>query len=378
MSDSFVQLQELTRPTRYLWRMGTFMAIVAMVCGALSQQLWFIFWANWVINGLILFVAVSGVLYIARQVWVLGRNIDWIEAHMQNRSGAHVIVPPAMLAPMAAMLRKRSSGRMSLSASSTRSILDSVYSRLDEGREIARYMIGLLIFLGLLGTFWGLLQTIRDIVGVISALQVGAGEIADIFEDLKQGLEAPLIGMSTAFASSLLGLASSLVLGFLDIQLGQAQNRFYNDLEEWLSGQTKLSSGGSLGDTEQSTPAYLGVLLEQIAESLNSLQRSITASGEGRGSSNAALHTVSDQLSTLTDAVTNQQAALSRLAEHAVAVDQETGIDEATRNHIRNLDIYVMRMLEENASGRNEMLSELRSELKMVSRMLANLTEHRS
>ena len=163
-----------------------------------------------------------------------------------------------MLAPMAAMLGERTA-RFSLSTMSMRSLLDGLASRLDESRDISRYLIGLLIFLGLLGTFWGLLQTIGAVSDVIATLNVGSGEMGNVFDDLKKGLQAPLSGMGTAFSSSLFGLAGSLLLGFLELQAGQAQNRFYNELEDWLSGQTRLGSGGSIGEGDQSVPAYVPV-----------------------------------------------------------------------------------------------------------------------
>jgi hypothetical protein len=152
--------------------------------------------------------------------------------------------------------------RFSSSAASLRSLLDGINSRLDESHDISRYLIGLLVFLGLLGTFWGLLKTIDGVAGTLSTISV-AGDATQLFDQLKAGLQAPLAGMGTAFSSSLLGLAGSLVLGFLELQASQAHNRFFNELEDWLAGQTRLSSGGPLGDGEQPIPAYIQALLEQ-------------------------------------------------------------------------------------------------------------------
>ncbi|MEL0144704.1 MAG: flagellar motor protein MotA, partial [Alphaproteobacteria bacterium] len=166
---------------------------------------------------------------------------------------------------------------LSLSTLSMRSLLDGIASRLDESRDLSRYTIGLLIFLGLLGTFWGLLQTVSSVANVIAGLQVGGGDAVTIFNDLKTGLEAPLSGMGTAFSSSLFGLAGSLLLGFLELQAGAAQNRFYNDLEDWLSTATRVSGGGALsvGEGDQSVPAYIQALLETTADSLDNLQRTV-------------------------------------------------------------------------------------------------------
>ena len=187
-------------------------------------------------------------------------------------------------------------GRMTLSAVSLRSVLDGIGSRLDESRDLSRYMIGLLIFLGLLGTFWGLLQTVTSVGGVIGDLSVANQDMLGVFDNLKGGLEAPLEGMGTAFSSSLFGLAGSLVLGFLDLQASQAQNRFYNEAEEWLSSYTRLS-GGTLGlDGDQSVPAYVSALLEKTADSLEELQRTLARGEEQRASSSANLLSLTERL----------------------------------------------------------------------------------
>src|SRR5205807_5225176 len=217
------------------------------------------------------------------QVFALRPASPWIDSFRERLADRDLTAPPGpvprLLGPLARMLGRRQSGRVSLSATSLQTLLDGIASRLDETRETSRYLIGVLVFLGLLGTFYGLLETVRSVGGVIGALNVGASDIARAFADLKTGLESPLHGMSTAFSSSLFGLAGSLVLGFLDLQAGQAQNRFYNDLEEWLSTYTRLSSGPFGDGSEGSTPAYLHALLEQTADSLENLQR-ILSRGE--------------------------------------------------------------------------------------------------
>ncbi len=197
---------------------------------------------------------------------------------------------------MARMLELRHGGRVSLSATSLQTLLDGIGSRLDESRETSRYLIGVLVFLGLLGTFYGLLETVRSVGGVIGGLNVGGTDLSSAFANLKSGLESPLSGMSTAFSSSLFGLAGSLVLGFLDLQAGQAQNRFYNDLEEWLSTYTRLS-GGALGDGgDASVPAYIQALLEQTADSLENLQRIMARGEESRIGANSTLASLTDRL----------------------------------------------------------------------------------
>ena len=222
----------MTGTRTFLARMIVFLLIVAAVILAISRPLISAFQANPAINGLILGVLVLGIVYSFRQVLLLRPEVQWIETFRRSEPGLSVQEPPTLLGPMATMLGDRTSRRMQLSTLSMRSLLDGISSRLDESRDISRYMIGLLVFLGLLGTFWGLLQTIAAVGDTISTLTVDGGDFSDQFDSLRQGLEAPLSGMGTAFSSSLFGLGGSLVLGFLDLQTGQAQNRFYSDLEE--------------------------------------------------------------------------------------------------------------------------------------------------
>ena len=250
-----VQLERLMhRSHRFLLRMSVFLGLVAALAYALHGPLLAAFLGNPAVNGVILGILVAGIVYIFRQVMLLDPEVDWIERFRKRLANRDLTAPPGkaprLLGPMARMLGSRQDGRVSLSATSLQTLLDGIASRLDETRETSRYLIGLLVFLGLLGTFYGLLETVRSVGGVIGALNVSASDLARAFADLKAGLESPLHGMATAFSSSLFGLAGSLVLGFLDLQAGQAQNRFYNDLEEWLSTYTRLSSGpfGEGGD----------------------------------------------------------------------------------------------------------------------------------
>src|SRR3546814_124123 len=214
---------------------------------------------------------------------MIGREASWVEDWKKTQQGAatgNAGEPSHLLAPLAKMLESRGP-RGSLSAAATRALLDSVGSRLDEARDISRYLIGLMVFLGLLGTFWGLLETISSVADTIASLSLSSSDdINGLFEKLKGGLEHPLSGMGIAFSTSLMGLAGSLVLGFLDLQTSQAQNRFYNDLEEWLAGFTRISGGG-IADGDQSVPAYVQALLEQTADSLDNLQRTM-ARGEDK------------------------------------------------------------------------------------------------
>jgi hypothetical protein len=228
-------------PRVYLIRMMVFTILVAIIGAILYPQFETAFMANPGLNGLIVFVLLLGILYAFRMVWRLFREVNWVNHFRISEPGLDIEYTPRLLAPMAALLRDRQ-GTV-LSPLSMRSLLDSLASRLDEARDISRYLIGLLIFLGLLGTFWGLLETVTSVGATIRSLDVSTAESATIFEELKAGLAAPLAGMGTSFSSSLFGLAGALVLGFLDLQASQAQNRFYNDLEDWLSSITDIAAG---------------------------------------------------------------------------------------------------------------------------------------
>lgn len=378
----------MTSPRRYLTRMVAFTLVVIILAGALftaADEVIEAFNANRGLNGLILGLLVIGIFFTFRQVQRLGPEVKWIESYRRSEAGMSVRRPPVLLAPMATMLGERATGRASLSTLSMTSILDSISSRLDESRETSRYLIGLLIFLGLLGTFWGLLKTIVAVQDVIQGLSA-TSDTAALFGDLIAGLQAPLSGMGTAFSSSLFGLAGALILGFLDLQTGQAQNRFYNDLEEWLSSITRLSSGlGSVGG-DQSVPAYVAALLEQIAESLDQLQRTISRGEDGRTSANSALLSLADRLATLTDQMRSEQDLMVKLVESQMEIrpvlkqlgenlgrDQQMTLDDASRTHLRNLDVYVTRMLEESATGRDQMIEEFRREFKLLARTMAGL-----
>jgi hypothetical protein len=257
--------------------------LVVGLCGAvLYQQIQHAFWANPVLNGLILAVLAIGILRAFGQVIRLYPEIRWVNAFRIADPGLAIEHKPVLLAPMATMLRDRT-GQLSLSTSSMRSIMDSIGGRLDEARDTGRYLVGLLVFLGLLGTFWGLLDTINSVGTTINSLDTKGTDSVLMFEELKSGLSGPLRGMGTAFSSSLMGLGGSLVLGFLDLQTSHAHNRFYNELEEWLSGITELTPGGEQsGEVGQQLFGVLFEVQRTIAE-LSDRIHMIGASG-GQGS----------------------------------------------------------------------------------------------
>lgn len=370
----------MTRPRKFLIRMFVFVIAVTGLCGFLFLPLQSAFMANAPLNGLIIGVLVIGIIYNFRQVLMLYPEVAWIEEFQQNGTPLSEPQPPKLLAPMATMVGDHKD-RLSLSTLAMRSLLDGIVSRLDESRDISRYTIGLLIFLGLLGTFWGLLETVASISNVIGALNVEGGDSIAVFDDLKKGLKAPMAGMGTAFSTSLFGLAGSLVLGFLDLQANQAQNRFYNELEEWLSTVTRLATSSLLGEGEQSIPAYVQALLEQTAESLENLQRTISRGEESRISVNANVIALGNKLETLTDHMRTEQTLMKSLAETQIEMkpimvkiaegSTAAGMDEQTRSHIRNLDVYLTRLTEELSSGREELVQQLRSEIKLLARTIA-------
>jgi len=380
----------MNRPHAYLIRMLVFLVVVGVIVALLWPGLKFAFYANVPLNALILGVLLLGILYNVRQVLRLFPEVAWIERYRRNQPGLSAQKAPRLLSPMATMLGERK-GRLSLSAVSMRTLLDGLLSRLDESRDISRYLIGLQIFLGLLGTFWGLLETVASVSGVISSLSTNSSDTGALFNELQAGLKAPLSGMGTAFGTSLFGLAGSLVLGFLDLQASQAQNRFYNDLEEWLSGLTRLSSGGPMAEGEQPVPAYIQALLEQTADNLEGLQRTLTRVEEGRTGGTQALASLGDRLGQFTDQMRAQQALLARFAENQaelkpmlmrladvaskVGGNQAPAIDETTRGHIRNLDILMARLIEETTAGRVQLTQDLRNEIRLLARTIAALAE---
>jgi hypothetical protein len=224
---------KLSSPRIFLFRMMVFIVLGGLVAFLLYKQIAVAFMANPGLNSLIIAVLVIGILLTLRQVIRLYPEIAWVNNFRLADPGLAVERPPVLLAPMAAILGSRM-GRMAISAQMLRGILDSIATRLDEARDLSRYMTGLLVFLGLLGTFWGLIETVSSVGGVIQGLKA-TGDAGSMFDSLREGLAAPLGGMGISFSSSLFGLAGSLVLGFLDLQSSQAQNRFYTELEDWLS-----------------------------------------------------------------------------------------------------------------------------------------------
>jgi hypothetical protein len=370
----------------YLIRVLLFVLVILVIASFLIIPIGHAFMANAALNGMILGVFLFGLVFIVRKIALLSPEVAWISQHRSlNKQRLTKQRPPRLLAPIANMLGDKTNGKISLSATSLKSLLDSIDMRLSESRDTSRYLIGLLIFLGLLGTFWGLLETVGAVSNVIGGLSLKGGNLEKAFSDLKIGLDAPLSGMATAFSSSVFGLAGSLALGFIDLQLGQAQNRFYNDLEEWLSGLTKLSAGNNVtGDHEISGTAYQAALFEQTAESLDRLQRVMVHNEDGRDETNQhlikindSLHLIVDKLEAETQVIRdlsdNQErsnSAISRLTEYS----QEKSRDDYRQN-LRNIDTQLSQLIKELKTGREKSVEEIRQEIRLLARTIAVLAE---
>ena len=374
----------MTKPKAYLFRMALFLLFVFVAGFLLIGPLRDAFLANTILNGVILGVLLLGIIHMFRLVLMLRPEVAWIESFRREGVTVSSGREPRLLAPMATMLGERKGDRFSLSTIAMRSLLDGVATRLDEGRETARYFIGLLVFLGLLGTFWGLLGTVQSIGSVIAELAVEGDAVQDVFKSLKSGLQAPLTGMGTAFSSSLFGLAGSLVLGYLALQAGQAQNRFYNDLEEWLSGQTRIGSGGVSGDGEQPVPAYIQALLEQTADNLENLQRTLARGEDSRIDTNRGISQLTANLADLTNSMQAQQELLLKLAqgqanlEPLLVVLTETTKDSANGQAIaalKSIEAQLELLLKDQSTGRQDAVQDVRNEIRLLARTIAALDE---
>ncbi|SMQ73023.1 Biopolymer transport protein ExbB/TolQ [Devosia lucknowensis] len=285
----------LASPTVYLVKIIIFLVLVGLVAAILFTNIVTFFWANPFINSMIFFALFIGIFLSFRQIFRLFPEVKWVNS-LQDGSVSSTR-PPVLLAPVAGLLRERI-GEAVITPSSMRSILDSVGNRLDEAKDTSRYLTGLLVFLGLMGTFYGLLETVGSVAGVINALDVTSADSAALFSNLKEGLAAPLGGMGTAFSSSLFGLAGSLVLGFLDLQTSQAQNAFYTDLEDWMTSMTELDHPVSAMQANAGGPDMTAAIerLGANMQNQNSSQNAIRAMAElARGIDGLVKHIRTEQ-----------------------------------------------------------------------------------
>ncbi|WP_050525003.1 hypothetical protein [Pseudorhodobacter wandonensis] len=374
-----------THPIRQIVLMLAVVVLVAFGAFVAWGLLSGIFLANVWLNGFIALVFVFGVLACFWQVMQLMQSVRWIVGFVQPDPAAEQVHAPRLLAPLAALLRSRGA-RMQISASSSRSIQDSVATRIDEARDITRYLVNLLIFLGLLGTFYGLATTVPAVVETIRNLAPQPGESGmDVFGKLMGGLEAQLGGMGTAFSSSLLGLAGSLVVGLLELFASHGQNRFYRELEEWLSSITRLgfSTGDGAGDGDGGDHSGIGGVLEQVARQLESLQGLIVKADAARSSADERLGSLAEavkELSSkvqadsktqeqLTQIAMTQTEVLTRIADGqdsyalVLANLNEESPEAENRMRLRSIDVQLLRILEEISAGRQESVSDLRADI---------------
>ncbi|MCF3593679.1 biopolymer transporter ExbB [Rhodobacteraceae bacterium LMO-12] len=347
-----------------------------------------VFLANPYLNGFIGFVFIIGMFACFWQVYQISRSVRWIEAFAGGRAEAEGVRAPQLLAPLATLLRSRGA-RMQISSSSARSILDSVATRIDEEREITRYLVSMLIFLGLLGTFYGLATTIPALVDTIRSLAPREGEGGvEVFSRLMTGLEAQLGGMGVAFASSLLGLAGSLIVGLLELFAGHGQNRFYRELEEWLSSITRL--GFSTGDGDGAEHSIIAGVVDNMAEQMEELQQMFTQSDVSRAMVDEKLGHLADAIERMTYRMSDQNpvnSALMRVAEGQEAILEEirrtrtgageAGIDAESRMRLRSIDVQMLRILEEISAGRQETMAELRTDINALVRVLSDPSKNR-
>ncbi|BBK39449.1 flagellar motor protein MotA [Allostella sp. ATCC 35155] len=376
----------MTNPRRFLFRMVVFLILVLGSLALLYPGLERAFFAKPALNSLIVGIILFGIAYIMRQVIQLEPEAAWADTLRRSEPGLSVMRTPRLLGPVAAVLKERR-GKVSLSAPAQRSLLDGLSSRLDETRDISRYLIGLLVFLGLLGTFWGLLETVGAVSRVVANMAVQGVDMGQALNNLQSGLETPLAGMGTAFSSSLFGLGGSLVLGFLDLQAGQAQNRFYNEIEDWLASLTRLSGGTPVSDGDQSVPAYIQALLEQTADNLDNLQRMLVRGEESRVQANANLTALTERLGTLTDQMRTEQSLMLRLAESQLALQPILerlslpaargggGHDDEAQGQLRAIERQMARLIDTTEQASAAAAQEIRAEIRLLARTIAALAE---
>ncbi len=371
-------------PIRQITLMLIVIALAALGSYVAFPRVAPVFLANPWLNGVIAGVFFIGVLACFWQVMQLINSVMWIKAFASDRPGYEGLHPPRLLASMAALLRSRGA-RMQISTTSSRSILDSVATRIDEARDITRYIVNLLIFLGLLGTFYGLATTVPAVVETIRSLAPQNGETSvDIFSRLMSGLEAQLGGMGTAFSSSLLGLAGSLIVGLLELFASHGQNRFYRELEDWLSTITRVGFASGEGEGHGIDQSAVAAVLDQMVEQMDGLQTLFRRSDEGRSAVEARLEALTGSVERLTGKL-QEGAESERTVMSRVAQGQDRLIDalekQATNDHVdaesrmrlRSIDVQLLRVLEEMSSGRQESLQDLRTDLGALTRAVRQL-----
>ena len=390
---------QFSQPIRQIMTMIAIIALVAAGGWMAHEPIIGVVMSNPYLNGVIVLVFGIGVVSCFWQVFGLISSVNWIEGFAVDRAGHEFVGAPRLLSSLATLLKSREA-RSQISASSSRSILDSMAARLDETREITRYIINLLISLGLLGTFYGLAITVPAVVDTIRSLAPTEGEGGvEVFGRLMTGLEKQLGGMGTAFSSSLLGLAGSLVVGLLDLFTGHGQNRFYRELEEWLSTITQVSYSKrdqSTGGTASLDSGTTEIALHQMAESLVELQKTFIQTDEVQSQTAQHLAELTQVLNRLnarlaeSTAVASTAAAetqsarqsdlLARLVTgqeqmlEAISQQSDDGIDAESRMRLRSIDVQLLRILEELSAGRQDMVAELRTDISALNKAIRSLS----
>lgn len=373
--------------SRFYIRMGIVGAGAVALLFLLAPSIWPIFQTNAALNGIILGVLLVGIIFSIQQIVILKPELKWLETvSASERPLLAGEYDPKILSPLATMLNKNAH----FSASALRAALDSIDARLQESKDIGRYLVGLLVFLGLLGTFWGLSLTIKSVSSVITNLPSGTGVVMNFLEQLKTGLQAPLDGMGVAFSSSLFGLGSSLILGFFELQTSQARHMFFKTVEENLTDRLAITRADNLSSPGEGMPAYIQALLEQTAENLDGLQRTTSRTEQERQILNSNLSALCEKFSHLIDQRETEQNLLIKVAEGLLEfqnqlqvfsskiTENEFGMDRATKDNISSLNEVSHRLLEATAAGHESLTKELRSEIRVLTKTLNNLASGNS
>jgi hypothetical protein len=370
---------QFSQPVRQITSMLIALGLVGAGLYLGFAEMRLIFLSNPYLNGLILVVFILGLASTFAQVWQLMKSVEWIEGFATNRVGHRMTVAPSLLAPLATLLRSRGL-RMQISSTAASSIQDSVAQRIDEDREMTRYLGSTLIFLGLLGTFYGLATTVPALVETIRSLNPADGESgAEVFGRLQQGLESQLGGMGTAFSSSLLGLAGSLIVGLLELFAGHGQNRFYRELEEWLSTITRLGFASSEDGAGGEDSAMMQAFAEHMGAQLDTMRGMFVQAEQTRGQADDHLSQLTRTIERLVDTQRGNGAdaeVLTRIAEgqERLIIQMQDGgvdgLDAESRMRLRSIDTQMLRLLEEVAAGRQESMADLRSDLAGLTRAI--------
>ena len=383
VSDPRTELH-FSQPVRQIVLMLLVLGLVASGGTLAAPRVLPVFEANPYLNGFILFVFFIGVVGCFWQVAQLITSVRWIERFVGKHDDVMDAKAPRLLAPLATLLRTRGMA-MQIGSSSNRSILDSVATRIDEAREFTRYLVNLLIFLGLLGTFYGLATTVPALVDTIRSLAPQDGEEgAAVFGRLMNGLDSQLSGMGVAFGSSLLGLAGSLVVGLLELFAGHGQNRFYRELEEWLSSITRVGFSSGDGDSGSEQSMVAGIL-DHMAQQMEKMQNIFASAESSRFVVDEKLGRLADALDNMTrqmEASDNVEGGMQRVAEGQQRLvetlqqlDLGDGFDAESRMRLRSMDVQMLRILEEIAAGRQETMAELRADLASLHEPLENMAQ---